>query len=46
MRILASSPGWNEKDPMMIQSLEPPRSVPMTMGRSSITTPAMPSVYL
>ena len=46
MRILAISPGWKEKDPKVIQSLEPPRSVPTSMGRTSSATPAAPIVYL
>ena len=46
MRILASSPGWKEKGPNESQSLEPPCSVPMTMGKSSRITPAMPMVNL
>ena len=46
MRILASSPGWNEKLPNVSQSLLPFFSVPMTMGRMSKITPTSPSVYL
>ena len=47
MNTLANSPGWMVKSPKkLIQSLEPPCSVPMKMGRMSNTMPAMPNVYL
>ena len=46
MRIFASSPGWNESGPRTIQSLEPPRDVPISMGKSSSATPTMPMVNL
>ena len=46
MRILATSPGWNERGPSTIQSLDPPISVPTNMGSSSSATPAIPIVNL
>ena len=46
MRILAISPGWKEKGPSWIHSLEPEISLPMSIGSSSSATPAMPMVNL
>ena len=46
MRILAISPGWNEKPPKVSHSFEPFSSRPMSMGSTSRMSPASPMVNL